>query len=142
MTTEEKIKIMQAFVDGKQIQSKWTSSDDINWRDVEIDRISPEPTWFWGECDYRVKPEPKYAPYKNTDEMIDDYCERFGVKSESYVPPIIWIVNEGVKEMVIAFSEKFVRLSYGTSVEECGLEWLFNGYKYLDGSPVGKLVEE
>lgn len=136
MTTKEKIKVMQAYVDEKQIQC--IPKGGIDWYDV----TTSDPVWDWAKYDYRVKPERKYIPYKNTDEMVKDYCERFGVESGSYVPPIIWIVNEGVKGMVIAFSEKFVRLSYGTSVAECGLGWLLNNYKYLDGSPIGKLVEE
>jgi hypothetical protein len=49
-TTSEKIAVMQAFLDGKEIESlpriggtgKW-----VAW---------PEPKWDWDCCDYRVKP--------------------------------------------------------------------------------------
>lgn len=56
--TAERIKIMQAFVDGKQIQYK---EYDGKWKDVK------DPIW---SCDneYRIKPEPKYRPFANIDE--------------------------------------------------------------------------
>lgn len=56
--TKERIAVMQAYVDGKQIQVK---SSDSKWADV------PEPSWSING-NYRIKPEPKYRPFKNTVE--------------------------------------------------------------------------
>lgn len=56
--TVERIKVMQAFVDGKQIQYK---EDDGRWKDVK------DPIWARVN-EYRIKPEPKYRPFKNADE--------------------------------------------------------------------------
>ena len=49
MTTEEQIEVMQAFVDGKQIQFK--NEFSIDWIDLDS-----SPSWAWGILDYRVKP--------------------------------------------------------------------------------------
>lgn len=54
MTTAEKIKVMQAFVDGKLIQS---NSHMGLWEDWNREGCG-EPNWCWGSIDYRVKPEP------------------------------------------------------------------------------------
>lgn len=56
--TKERIAVMQAYVDGKQIQ---VESSDSKWADV------PEPSWSING-NYRIKPEPKYRPFKDADE--------------------------------------------------------------------------
>lgn len=56
--TVERIKVMQAFVDGKQIQYK---EDDGRWKDVK------DPIWARAN-EYRIKPEPKYRPFKDAEE--------------------------------------------------------------------------
>lgn len=50
-TLAEKIAVMQAALEGKQIQTKAIESKE--WIDVTY----INPTWNWQECDYRVKPE-------------------------------------------------------------------------------------
>lgn len=52
MTTEEKIAVMQACVDGKTIQI--CPSGRSNWSDTKI-----PPQWNWVDFNYRVKPEPR-----------------------------------------------------------------------------------
>lgn len=49
-TTEEKIKVMQAYTEGKEIEIE---SVEGGWY------VVPEPSWNWRTFDYRVKPEPK-----------------------------------------------------------------------------------
>lgn len=49
MNTEEKIEVMQAWVDGETIQVK--DCLDVEWRDSD-------PGWNWVDYDYRVKPRP------------------------------------------------------------------------------------
>ena len=56
--TVERIKVMQAFVDGKQIQYK---ESDGKWKDVK------DPMWF-SVNEYRIKPKPKYRPFANAEE--------------------------------------------------------------------------
>lgn len=68
--TKERIAVMQAYVDGKQIQ--WERSDG-KWVYV------PEPSWSINE-NFRVKPEPKYRPFKDADECWQEMLkhEPFG----------------------------------------------------------------
>ena len=56
--TVERIKVMQAFVEGKQIQYK---DSDGNWKDVN------DPMWS-SVNEYRIKPESKYRPFANAEE--------------------------------------------------------------------------
>lgn len=129
MTTEEKISVMQAYVEGKKIQVKaWCASE---WKDCIF-----EPKWYWESCDYRVKPEEKYIPYKDYKEMVDDFCERFGVKCSAHEMPLIWLKSKATDYMMLVtgFSGGDEAIKKFTNY--------FKEYTYLDGSPVGKKVEE
>lgn len=128
MTTEEKIAVMQAYVDGKKIQVKACCVRE--WRDCIV-----APDWDWVSYDYRVKPEEKYRPYNEYHEMIDDFCERFGVNCPKYAMPLIWVKQ---KNLDYAY---MIREFQSTS-DESRMKYCLENYTYLDGSPVGKKVEE
>ena len=132
MTTKEKIAVMQAYVDGKTVQCMYKG----NW----VDFVEP-PIWNWRDNQYRIKPEEKlkleekYRQYKDYHEMTEDFCERFGVNCPKYAMPFIWIKN---KEEDYVF---MIHTFQGYDADD-RLESYFKNYTYLDGSPVGKKVEE
>lgn len=116
MTTEEKIKVMQGFIDGKKIEISSLRNDD--WFDFLLD----EPAWNWETNRYRIKEEPKYIPYSYEDDLL-------GMKVES-------------KE----FSDKFLITYQNNKkvwIEGsfCTYQELLDRYKKLDGTPCGKLAE-
>lgn len=139
MTTKEKIEVMQAFADGKQIQTRSVLSNS-DW--VDMNR---EPSWNWTINNYRIKteePKSAFRPYKDTDEMIEDLKQRFLINNPSCSMPLIWIK---VKDS--EYQEAFLITGFGGSYIETntnlyGLDLSFKELAYLDGSPVGKLVEE
>lgn len=51
-TTAEKIAVIQAFEDGKRVQTKPVNSE-LHWMD------SSNPSWNWVNINYRIKPEPR-----------------------------------------------------------------------------------
>lgn len=53
--TKAAIAVMQAYVDGNQIEVKGRG---VGWCPCATD-----PTWDWTVCEYRVKPEPKLRPW-------------------------------------------------------------------------------
>lgn len=134
--TEKKIAVMQAYVDGKQIQYK--AVDATIWHDVV------EPLWDWSYLDYRVKPESKYRPYKDTDEMIEDFLHRFqNISSHgNWYMPLIWLRLANTEDvrmwLITEYGDNFVVMA-NSSYAMCRL---FQEFTYLDGSPCGKLVEE
>ncbi len=85
--------------------------------------------------------EQKYRPYKDTDEMIADFLERYNNYSKTsnchnpMYNPLIWIKDKaiGVKELITQ--------SFGDSANGRSMEQLFKEFIYLDGSPCGKLAE-
>src|SRR5579872_84358 len=62
MNTKDKIAVMQAYLDGKEIEFK--TPDDPDWRKHEI-----EPQWDWSNNDYRIKP--KFGPPKELSLQFD-----------------------------------------------------------------------
>lgn len=56
------ISVIQAAKEGKQIQHKGLDQDE--WTDTKT------PSWNFLSYDYRIKPEPKYRPFKNADEFL------------------------------------------------------------------------
>jgi hypothetical protein len=57
--TKEAIRVMQAFVDGKEVEAL---SPDKKWR------RTPLPRWGWDDTEYRIKPTPTFRPW-NADEV-------------------------------------------------------------------------
>ena len=80
---------VKAYAEGKTIQSRCIKGDESLFYDDE------DPS-FDGDFEYRIKPEPKYRPFKDEEcwqEMLKH--QPFGwVKTDSGYEPI-WHVNEG-----------------------------------------------
>ena len=78
MTREETknlLPIIQAYADGKNIQYL---NKDFIWDDFEDQT-------FFGGISYRIKPEPKYRPFKTTEECWNEMLKH---------QPFGWIRNK------------------------------------------------
>lgn len=115
--TKERIAVMQAYVDGKQIQGKCS---DGKWADV------PEPSWSING-NFRVKPEPKYRPFKDADECWQEMLKHqpFGwlrEKKRNVRTQIGFIHTEGIQ---------------GTSGGSSNYKAFFDCFSFADGAPFG-----
>lgn len=83
--------------------------------------------------------EEKYRPYENTDEMVEDFKERFNTNGSSYAEPLIWVKRKGdvvEQQLITGFYEKNVFVEdYAKPLKE-----LFEDFTYLDGSPCGMKI--
>jgi hypothetical protein len=57
--TKEAIRVMQAYVDGNEVEFKWGSMD---WNSTD------KPEWNWSAYDYRIKPTATLRPW-TADEV-------------------------------------------------------------------------
>lgn len=134
MTREETadcIKVMQAYVEGKQIQ--YVDSETEDWTDIE------SPTWNWDLYDYRVKPEPKCRPFKNVDECWQEMLkhEPFGwVKTIANIPEL--------HNISAIFPSAEFPVLLGIDLEEgeareysLKLSEMYDLYTFADGAPFG-----
>lgn len=89
----------------------------------------------------KVKKEPKYRPYNDTDEMITDWKERIGGKHWSvYEMPLIWIWDKGEAEKTLVTGFRWKDVNTADALID--MASLLQDYTYLDGSPCGKEVVE
>lgn len=131
-STEEMIEVMKSYNEGKEIECKYKTDKDWN--------ICATPSWDWFTYDYRVKEEPQYRPYENTNEMIEDFCQRAKLETTSMLMPVIWIKEKdsNTKRMVLSFVGDCVYTHFGNEFDNWTLNELFDRFTYLDGSLVGK----
>lgn len=113
--------ILQAFAEGKEIESR---EEDKWYRVLEIcNETNPQ--------DYRIKPEPKYRPFKNADECWAEMKihQPFGwvkEKERNVRTEINYIHNDGVM------------FSCGSVL----FERMFDIYTFADDTPFGMKLEE
>lgn len=56
MTTQEKLTVMQAWMDGREIEYRTRNENSSAF--TPLDRNSGEPGWDWGLFEYRISPPP------------------------------------------------------------------------------------
>lgn len=121
--TAERIKIMQAYVDGKRIQ--YAEDDTDVWHNID------EPDWH-SDYEYRIKPEPKYRPFKDADECWQEMLKH---------QPFGWVKSKRRKDCFInivqlhSISGETVANFTFTTVN--GSKTLLEGYTFADGAPFG-----
>lgn len=118
--TREEVKnllpVMQAFAEGKEIQSKTFTE---NWVDVT------NPDWDTARC-YRIKPEPTYRPFRNTKECWAEMQKH---------SPLGWIKNSYGHFKITGIKKEGVY--FGVINNFHGYEFMFTDYLFADGTPFG-----
>lgn len=133
--TKERIKVMQAYVDGKDVEvlnaDKW--------------ELVSNPSWSTA-TKYRIKPGSAYRPFDNAQECIEELKkhEPFGwvkdVDDELY-ETILFVNDETDEDGNIVKGEEAhnVRTMNGGYQN---FEYYFEYYTFLDGTPFGIKVED
>lgn len=124
------IATMQAYTDGKQIQ--YFDENTREWEDILA------PSWLRG-ISYRVKPEPKYRPFKDADECWQEMLKHqpFGwVKTIANIPEL--------HNISAIFPSAEFPVLLGIDLEEgeareysLKLSEMYDLYTFADGAPFG-----
>ena len=119
----ELLPIIQAFAKGKDIEYR-TKGFNENWKKVtQITELS------FKSFEYRIKPEPKYRPFKDAKECMAEMLKH---------QPFGWITSQGAFFYIIYIEDKL--FGYGSA---CGtiLHSEFNdvlkSFTFADGTPFG-----
>lgn len=128
MTREEANKllpIIQAFCEGKTIQSKGIADDvPLWWNDNN-------PTFDVGNFDYRIKPEPKYRPFANAQECWNEMQKH---------QPFGWLKSGELLMYIISIGEG---ITVHNRISNCGYSFKSAvSLTFADGTPFGILEEE
>ena len=129
MTREEAkqfLPIIQGYADGKIIQ--FLKSDDT-WRDMTAPNFNNPANY------YRIKPEPKYRPFKTKEECWEEMQKHqpFGWLKSKYNDSSICIG-------CVTWEKPFERLMITFSTVESfpySSDSVFDGYTFADGTPFG-----
>lgn len=118
--------IIQAFADDKVIEvrpnSKCNSEKWIETNNPSFDKLH----------EYRIKPEPKYRPFKNKKECWNEMLKH---------PPFGWINNTSDICSIVCVGNFGINAHNGLGIEWCDLK---NALKltFIDGTPFGIKEEE
>ena len=132
MTREEAkelLPIIQSFAEGKEIQDKIEGLTD--W--VDTDEINLE--YYGQRLKHRIKPEPKYRPFRTRGECWDEMLKHqpFGwLKSKENeffinIGEVSW--KEGYGDVVITFYTSKPFSLYSNAA--------YREYTFADGTPFG-----
>lgn len=103
------------------------SSRDMNdWTEMEAIPL-------WSNIEYRIKPEPKYRPFANTEECWKEILK--------HQPFIKYKVIESDKDVYLIIQRIKID-GIETDVERLNFETAFKRFTFADGTPFGVKVEE
>lgn len=117
--------IIQAYAEGKAIESRCIKGDKSLWYDDE------DPS-FDNDFEYRIKPEPRYRPFKDAEECWAEMQKH---------QPFGWVKDRNGSKFVIenVDSGGFVEVyDDGT----CSFKEVFENRTFADGTPFGVKAEE
>lgn len=130
MTREEAkelLPIIQAFSEGKTIEIY----SDREWQDLIIGSIKFD---CKPSC-YRIKPEPKYRPFKSQEECWNEMQKH---------QPFGWVKSKGKDYFhligLVQFSSEFedVVITFATSEQLArSSHYIYENYIFADGTPFG-----
>ena len=124
----ELLPIIQAFAKGKDIEYR-TKGFNENWK-----KVTQIPELSFKSFEYRIKPEPKYRPFKDAKECMAEMLKH---------QPFGWITSQGAFFYIIYIEDKL--FGYGSA---CGtiLHSEFNDvlkrFTFADGVPFGVKIED
>ena len=135
MTIEEAkvlLPIIQAFAEGKVIECR-TKPSAVIGTGVPNEWIETKEIGFWCDIEYRIKPEPKYRPFKDTEECWEEMLKHqpFGWVKLKDTESGYYMLKGIASQVVIGFNE--TPFSY---------KKVFEDYTFADGAVFGILEEE
>ena len=117
---------IKAFGEGKDIEmrSKNPHAQLNGWAKMD--------EFIFGNFEYRIKPEPKYRPFKDAEECWQEILKH---------QPFGWVKDRNGSAFVIqnVDSRNFVDV-YGEGT--CDFNEVFENHTFVDGTPFGIKVEE
>lgn len=120
---KELLPVLQAFADGKEIESR---EEDKWYKVLEIcNETNPQ--------DYRIKPEPKYRPFKDAEECWTEMQKH---------QPFGWVKDkkDGHHALITAVDDDTCGMSLNGNAA-WSLSGIMDLFTFADGVPFGMKVE-
>lgn len=126
--------ILQVFAEGKVIECR-TKPSAVKGISVPNDWTEIKEIWYWDNIEYRIKPEPKYRPFKDAEECWQEMLKHqpFGVVKDKY------FANYQTHR---AFTCLVTNGCHFRGYEDETFENSFKNLLFADGTPFGVKVEK
>lgn len=122
---KEMLPVLQAYADGKTIESRCIKGDKSLWYDDE------DPS-FDNDFEYRIKPEPKYRHFANAKECWQEMQKH---------QPFGWVKDNETQSFFVC--KAFGNLLFFIGIEDKPYNYneVLRDYTFADGTPFGIKVE-
>lgn len=125
--------ILQAYAEGRVIECR-TKPSAVKGTDVPNDWTEMKEIKFWNNTEYRIKPEPKYRPFKDRQECWQEMQKH---------QPFGWIADIDSCRYILAVGEGSVVFKSFNSSDFCkSFDEVVDTYTFADGTTFGIKVEE
>lgn len=126
--------ILQAFAEGMVIECR-TKPSAVKGISVPNDWTEIKEIGYWDNIEYRIKPEPKYRPFKDAEECWQEMLKHqpFGVVKDKY------FANYQTHR---AFTCLVTNGCHFRGYEDETFENSFKNLLFADGTPFGVKVEK
>ena len=120
--TKRRAELYSALAEGKTIQVQNPNGGE--WFDVKIETLRS----ICEEFNYRIKPEPKYRPFKTQEECWNEMLKH---------QPFGWVRNNDTQRLCNI--DSIGRNNYGVVIDNSILyfDLAFNTCNFVDGTPFG-----
>lgn len=119
---KELLPIIQAFAEGKQVEIK--SKESNSWETLEEDDMQYVD---FKKCDLRIKPEPKYRPFKDSEECYNEMLKH---------QPFGWLKSNRLLYNIISIDAN--RIIINNSIRNGGYSFkTASRLTFADGTPFG-----
>lgn len=115
---KELLPIIQAFAEGKIVQFKNAFGNWVDCCDGALFNYPPK--------DYRIKPEPKYRPFKNMEECWNEMLKH---------QPFGWVKSYHGQFVITAIRDS--KATIGRNDNFLDYDYILESYTFADGTPFG-----
>ena len=121
---------LQAFAEGKVIESR-TKPSAVKGIYVPNEWTEMKEIEYWNNTEYRVKPEPKFRPFKNAEECWQEMQKH---------QPFGWVKSTLFKDLALV--ERVTTLYVEINRDIIDYKDALEKFTFADGTPFGVKVEE
>lgn len=120
--------ILQAYAEGKVIECRTKPSAlSKSWQDMN-DWTEMKEIVFWGNIEYRIKPEQKFRPFKNAEECWAEIQKH---------QPVGFVKFKNTKSGYYMVTFIASGAIVGMNNTPFSYEDIFDSYAFADGTPFG-----
>ena len=124
--------ILKAYAEGKVIECR-TKPSALEGTDVPNDWTEINEIEYWNNVEYRIKPEPKYRPFKDAEECWAEMQKH---------QPVGFMKFKDTESGYYMLTSIARGVGVGINDSLFSYDRVFDNYTFADGTPFGVKEEE